>query len=221
MAAQSATLNGGWSDFRAVSGDGAAANVAATDLINILDTIEVPIVVLRRDLMIAGFNKAAADALRLSPSDIGRASRDISVLAGLPGLEEQCSQVIASGVESRTDFRDGDKWFVMRISPYTQGERRVSGAVLTFTNVTAFRACIDQVTYERECAKAILNTVADPIAVLNADQRIHSGNRAFYTLFLELASLRTKLKAILAGSRAFQPVEVDHVFPGEGQRTPH
>ena len=219
MTAQPATLNGAWTGFRAVSGDDAAANTAATDLINILDTIEVPIVVLRCDLMIAGFNKAAADVLHLLPSDIGRASRDISVLAGLPGLEEQCSQVIASGVESRADFRDGDKWFVVRICPYTQGERRVTGAVLTFTNVTAFRRCIDQVIYERECAKAILNTVADPIAVLDADQRIDSGNRAFYTLFLELASLRTKLKAMLAGSRAFQPVEVDHVFPGEGQRT--
>jgi two-component system CheB/CheR fusion protein len=219
MTVQPATLNGAWTGFRAVSGDDAAANTAATDLINILDTIEVPIVVLRCDLMIAGFNKAAADVLHLLPSDIGRASRDISLLAGLPGLEEQCSQVIASGVESRADFRDGDKWFVVRICPYTQGERRVTGAVLTFTNVTAFRRCIDQVIYERECAKAILNTVADPIAVLDADQRIDSGNRAFYTLFLELASLRTKLKAMLAGSRAFQPVEVDHVFPGEGQRT--
>lgn len=219
MTAQPATLNDGWAGFRAASVDDAAANAAATDLINILDTIEVPIVVLRRDLMIAGFNKAAADVLRLSPSDIGRASRDISALAGLPSLEEQCSQVIASGVESRADFRDGDKWFVMRISPCTQGECRVTGAVLTFTNVTAFRECIDQVIYERECAKAILNTVADPIVVLNADQRIDLGNRAFYTLFLELASLRTKLKAMLAGSRAFQPVEVDHVFPGEGKRT--
>jgi signal transduction histidine kinase len=219
MTAQSAALNGGWTDLRAASGDGAAANTAATDLINILDTIEVPIIVLRRDLMIAGFNKAAADVLRLSLSDIGRASRDISVLAGMPGLEQQCSQVIASGVESRADFRNGDKWFAMRISPYPQGEHRVTGAVLTFTNVTAFRECIDQVLYEREYAKAILNTVADPIAVLDADQRIHSGNRAFYTLFLELASLRTKLKAILAGSSAFQPVEVDHVFPGEGRRT--
>ena len=219
MTAQPATLNGAWTGFRAVSGDDAAANTAATDLINILDTIEVPIVVLRCDLMIAGFNKAAADVLHLLPSDIGRASRDISLLAGLPGLEEQCSQVIASGVESRADFHDGDKWFVVRICPYTQGDRRVTGAVLTFTNVTAFRRCIDQVIYERECAKAILNTVADPIAVLDADQRIDSGNRAFYTLFLELASLRTKLKAMLAGSRAFQPVEVDHVFPGEGQRT--
>ena len=170
MTDQPATLKGGWTGFLAVSGDDAAANTAATDLINILDTIEVPIVVLRRDLMIAGFNEAAAEVLRLSPYDIGRTSRDISVLAAVPGLEEQCGQVIASGVESRADFRYGDKWFVMRIFPYTQGECRVTGAVLTFTNVTAFRGCIDQVIYERECAKAILNTVADPIVVLNADQ---------------------------------------------------
>jgi signal transduction histidine kinase len=168
--------------------------------------------------MIAGFNKAAADVLRLSPSDIGRASRDIPVLAVLPGLEERCSQVIASGVESRSDFRDGDRCFVMGISPFKAGDRRVTGAVVTFTNVTAFRASVDQVIYERECAKAILNTIADPVVVLSADQRIQSGNRAFYALFLELASLRTKLKGMLAGSRAFQPVEVDHVIPGEGQR---
>jgi PAS domain S-box-containing protein len=214
MTAQPATLNGGWAGFRAVNGDEAAA----ADLINILDTVEVPIVVLRRDLMVAGFNTAAADVLRLSPSDIGRASGDIPVLAGLPRLEERCGQVIASGVESRTDFRDGDKCFVMGISPFKGGDRRVTGAVVTFTNVTAFRASVDQVIYERECAKAILNTVADPVVVLSADQRIQSGNRAFYALFLELASLRTKLKGMLAGSRAFQPVEVDHVIPGEGQR---
>jgi PAS domain S-box-containing protein len=219
MTVQPATLNGGWAGFRAASADAAAANAAAADLIDVLDTIEVPIVALRRDLMIAGFNKAAADMLFLSPSDIGRASRDVSVLAGLPSLEEQCNQVIASGVESRADFRDGDKWFVMRVSPCAQGECRATGVMLTFTNVTAFRECIDQAIYERECAKAILNTIADPAVVLNADLQIDSGNHAFYTLFLELASLRTKLKAMLAGSRAFQPIEVDHVFPGEGKRT--
>ncbi len=211
--------NDGWTGFQGVNGDDAAANPATTDAINILDTVDVPIVVLRRDLMLVCFNKAAAGVLRLSPSDMGRASREISVLAGLPRLEEQCGQVIASGVESRADFRDGDKWFVVRISPYTTGDRQVTGTVLTFTNVTAFRASIDQVIYERECTKAILNTVADPLVVLNADQRIQSGNRAFYTMFFQLASLRTQLKKLLAGGHGFQPVEVDHVFPGEGQRT--
>ncbi len=214
------------------------ANTDTTDLISILDAVDVPIVVVRRDCIVAYFNKAAAEALGLSPSDIGRASRDISAFAGLPRLEEQCSQVIDSGVASRADFLDGDKRFVVRISPYAKGDRQVTSTVLTFTNVTAFRASIDQAIYERECTKAILNTVAEPLVVLSADQRIQSGNRAFYTMFrvsrdetqgvpiyhlghgaFELATLRTQLKEMLADSHAFQPVEVDHNFPGEDQRT--
>ncbi len=238
MTAQPVTLNGGWTGFRAVNGNEAAANTLTTDLINILDTVEVPILVLQRDFVIAGFNKAAADVLGLSASDLGRAVRDIAALTGLPRLEERCSEVITGGVESRADFRDGDKWFVVRISPHTRGDRQVTGTVLTFTNVTAFRASMNQAIYERECTKAIFNTVADPLVVLNADQRIQSGNRAFYTLFgvsrdetqgvplyglgngaLELARLRKQLTKTLAGSHAFRSVEVDHVVTAKGQRT--
>jgi signal transduction histidine kinase len=217
MTAQCITRNDGWTDFHGGNGD-AAANAATTDLIDILDAVDVPIVVVRRDFMLAGFNKAAAAVLRLAPSDMGRATREISVLAGLPRLEEHCSQVIVSGLEFRVDFRDGDKRFVVRISPYTKRGRPVIATVLTFTNVTAFRASIDQTIYERECTKTVLNAVADPLVMLSADHRILSGNRAFYTMFFELPSLRTQLKGMLTGNHAFQPVEVDHVFPGEGQR---
>jgi PAS domain S-box-containing protein len=238
MTTQRVPLEGGWIGLQGGNRDDAATDTATTDLIGILDTVEVPIVVVRRDFMIACFNKAAADVLGFSPSDLGRASRDIPVLAGLPRLEEQCAQVIAGGVETRADFRDRDRWFVVRISPFEKSDRQVTGAVLTFTNVTAFRASIDQAIYERECTKAIVNTVADPLVVLSADQRIQSGNRAFYTMFgvsrdetqgvplyelgngaFEPAPLRTHLDAMLAGSHAFQPVEVDHVVTGKGQRT--
>jgi signal transduction histidine kinase len=218
MAVQPVAPAGGWIGFRAPNGDDADAGAAATDLTNILDAVEVPIVVLRGDFTIAGFNKATGDEFRLSASDIGRALREVSRLAGLPSLEEQCSEVMASGVEARADFRDADRWFVVRIAPYPNGERQVSGTVLTFTNVTAFRASIDQVIYERECTKAILNAVPDPLVVLSSDQRIQSGNRAFYSMFFELAALRTRLKGMLAGGPAFDPVEVDQVFPGEGRR---
>src|SRR5437870_7695446 len=210
----------------------------ASDLIDILDTIEVPVVAVRRDFLIACFNKAAADVLGLSASDVGRPCRTISVLAGLPRLEQQCSQVIADGVECRADFRDGDRWFVVRISPSTTGDRQISGTVLTFTNVTAFRASTDQAIYEREFTKSILNTVADPLVVVSPDLRIQSGNRAFYTTFgvsrdetqgvpldevgngaFALRTLRAQFEEMLAGSHVFQPVEVEHVFPGKGQRT--
>jgi PAS domain S-box-containing protein len=238
MRTQRVTLAGCWIGLQGVDGGNAAANTAAIDLINILDTVEAPIVVLRRDFMIACFNKAAADVLGLLPSDVGRRSRDISALARLPHLEEICSQVIASGVECRADFRDGSRWFVVRISSYTKSDRQVIGTVLTFTNVTAFRASINQAIYERECTKAILNTFTDPLVVLSADQRIQSANRAFYTMFgvsrdetqgvplhefgsgaFKVAPLRTQLTELLAGSHAFQPVEVDHIFAGKNQRT--
>ena len=238
MTTERVMLNDGWTCFQGANADDAAAYTATADLVSILNTVDAPIVVARRDSVIVFFNKAAADVLGLSPSDIGRPFCDVSVLAGLPRLEERCSQVAASGVDSRADFRERDRWFVVRISPYTNGDRQVTGTVLTFTNVTAFRASIDQAIYERECTKAILNTVGDPLVVLGADQRIQSGNRAFYSMFgvsrdetqgvplydlgggaFELALLRTQLEEMLAGSHAFQPVEADLVLPGKGPRT--
>jgi hypothetical protein len=110
------TLDDRWTGFQGVNGNDGAANTAATELINILDTVDVPIVVVRHDITIACFNRAA-DVLGLSPSDIGRACGDISVLAGAPRLQQQCRQVITGGAETRVDFRDRDKWFVVRISP--------------------------------------------------------------------------------------------------------
>jgi signal transduction histidine kinase len=182
MTAQPATFRGGWTGLQ-VDGDGACTKTATTDLINILDTIEVPIIAVQRDLTMAAFNQAAADVLGLSRSDIGRASRDVAVLAGWAGLEQCCIEVITSRADSRIDIRNEETWFDVRISPFTRGDDPVAGIVLTFTNVTAFRASIDQAIYERECTKAILNTVAEPLVVLSADQRIQSGNRSFYTMF--------------------------------------
>ena len=229
MTAPGAALNGGWSGFEGAQ--------TAPDLIGILDTVGIPVVVVRRDFSIACFNKAAAAVLGLSSTDLGRAARDIPVLAGVPQLRQRCQQVMTSEVETPVDVRDGSRRFVVRISPYRTGDRQVTGTVMTFANVTAFRASIDQAIYERECTKAILNTVAEPLVVLSADQRIQSGNRAFYTMFgvsrdgtqgvplselghgaFALAPLHQQLHAVLAGGQAFQPVEVDDVVTAQGHR---
>ena len=111
---------------RHVKSGSPAADIASSDLINIFDTVDVPIAVLRPDFTLVWFNKAA-NVLGFSPSDIGRTSRDLSALAGVPRLEEQCSRVIATGIESRTDFRHERKLFVIRISTYTRDDGQVSG----------------------------------------------------------------------------------------------
>ena len=49
MTTQRVTLNGGWMGRPGVPDHAAPVNGATTELVNILDTVEVPIVVLRRD----------------------------------------------------------------------------------------------------------------------------------------------------------------------------
>lgn len=111
-------FDAGLTVFQVAAGDTIAATATA-HVVSILDTIEVPIVLIGSDSQIAHFNKAAADVLGLSPSDIGRPAPDVSVLAGLPRLEERCRQIFANGMDFRADFRSGDKWFVVRMSPCT------------------------------------------------------------------------------------------------------
>jgi PAS domain S-box-containing protein len=238
MTVRPAALHGRWRGLDGLDSEDAAASTAATDLINILDAVEVPVVTVRHDLTVAGFNSAAADLLGVSTADIGRALSGISLLAGSSHLEQGCGEVITGGVDSRVDLRVGDKWILVRISAYTRSDWDIAGAVLTFTDVTAFRASIVDAVYERESTKTIINTVADPLVVLGADQRVQSGNRAFYTMFgvsrdetqgtalYELGNgafgagaVRRHFDEMLAGSQAPGPVEVDGVVTARGQRT--
>jgi PAS domain S-box-containing protein len=234
MAAQVASDHGR-TESQQQESETAKPDPAAFDPMGILDSVDVPIIVLGRNCSIVCFNRAAADVFRLEASDVGRPPDEARTLQGATQLREWCAQVTATGAALRHDFRHGDKSFVVRIAPHMQSNQD-AGAVLTFTNVTAFRASIDQAIYEREYTKAILNTVAEPLVVLSAEMGVQTGNRAFYAMFgvsrdqaqgrplaefgnKALASLRMRLEEMLTGGRAFETFEVEHVVPGAGPRT--
>ena len=127
---------------------------------------------------------------------------------------------------------------MLRIAPYAKRDNRLSGTVLTFVNVTALRASIDQAIYEREYTKAILNAGADPLVVVNHELRLQTANRAFYQMFgvprevmqnvsldslpnatFDLVLLRAQLQKMIAEGGEFQALEIEHNFPGIGPRT--
>ena len=160
----------------------AAGNPVGADLPGVLDSIEIPIVLVDRDCKVARFNRAAADVLGVVPSDLGRRPCSVQALADVPEIEQACTRVMADELPSRHELRNGDRWFLVRISPYAGADRQVSGAVLAFTNVTAFRASLDQAIYEREFTKTILNVI-DPLVVLGDGLQVQTANRAFYDWF--------------------------------------
>src|SRR5580658_5226576 len=200
-----------------------------------LDAVDVPIIVISRECKVARINRAAMTVFGLKVSDLGCALGN--TLAGVEALNRICTRVITDGAPHRIETRDGDRYFLLRIAPYTGSDRQILGAVLTFTNVTAFRASIEQAIYEREYTKAILNTVVDPVVVLDAKLQVQTANRAFYTVFgvsrdetrgisirklgnneWQTSEVWESVETTLSGPNEFQAVEIDREFPS-GRRT--
>lgn len=218
--------------------EAAHAESACPEIVAILDTIDVPIVVVGRDCTLVRFNRAATETLALAQADIGRRPSTIAALAYVKDVDKLCAQVISDDVPCRRDIRSGDRQFLLRVAPYAMGTGQPAAAVLTFTNVTAFRASIEQAIYEREYTKAILNTITSPLVVLDSDLRVQSGNRAFYSMFgvsreraqgVPLQSLGdddwktsllwAALNAIVSEGRDFRSLEIERDFPATGRRT--
>src|SRR5580658_9177467 len=163
------------------SGDSTTLDGTTTNEIAVLDAVDVPIIVISREYKVVRINRAAMTVFGLKVSDLGCPLGN--TLAGVEDLNRICTRVISDGAPHRIESRDGGRRFLLRIAPYTGSDRQILGAVLTFTNVTAFRASIEQAIYEREYTKGILNTAVDPVVVLDAKLQIQTANRAFYTIF--------------------------------------
>ena len=223
------------------AGDGTAPGDAILDGIvgndsGVLDAVDLPIILISRDCRIARINRAATTVLGLNAADVGRTLSD-----SLPGVEDisrLCARVMADGAPHRIETRHSDKSFLLRIAPYSGKDRRVLGSVLAFTNVTAFRASIDQAIYEREYTKAILNAVVDPLVVLDDKLRVQTANRAFYSLFgvsrdeTQSISIRelgndewatshawASVEASLSNHTQAQAIEIEGELPVIGRRT--
>ena len=149
----------------------------------LIDCIELPVLVVDRDLTLVSFNPAAAKLLTLSGSDHGRQLQSIQMLTRVKNLEDLCEHVIASGSSHRLQVADGaGSWFSLDIGCH-KANQGIKGAVLTLTNVTAFRESLERAIEEREYTKAVINTIADALVIVDADLRIQAANQAFYALF--------------------------------------
>jgi two-component system, chemotaxis family, CheB/CheR fusion protein len=96
----------------------------------------------------------------------------------------------------------------------------------------------DEVARARDYAEAIIETIAEPVLVLEADLRIARANRAFYQAFAttaeatigtklylvgngqwDIPALRTVLEEVLPEQTSVRDYEITHEFPRIGMRT--
>ena len=202
------------------------------DLKNLLDNINVGTIFLDQHLLIRRFTRDATQAYRLAATDLGRPLADIKSQLEGDDLLPRAQAVLDTLVpwEGELQSVSGTR-FLARIQPYRTLDNFIGGVVLTFTDISLrVEAIAAQVA--RELAEAIVDSVREPLLVLDGDLAVVSASRSFYQCFQlapeetlgrpidalgqgqwNIAALRERLEAILPGGEPFDDLLVDGDFP--------
>ena len=108
------------------------------DLRNLFDSTDVATVFLDRNMVIRSFTRAIGAIYNLIPSDHGRPLTDfVNTLnyTTLPG-DIRATLDTLRPTERRLAHTDGSSYYLLRILPYRESDDAVTGALVTFVDVT-------------------------------------------------------------------------------------
>ncbi len=206
------------------------------DLNNLVNSINLPVVMLSRDLRVRRYTPLAEKVLNLIPTDIGRPITDLKPNIDIPSLERLVAQSVDTMSLKELEVQDRHgHWYSLRIRPYKTVENVVEGAVLALMDIDALKMEVNEL---RVYAESIVETVRQPLIVLDSNLRVVTTNAAFYETFQvskeetegrfiyslgdgqwNIPALRERLERVLPTKTAFEGFEVKHKFPGIGERT--
>ena len=137
-----------------------------------------------RDLRIRRFTSPAERLLNLLATDIGRPIRDIRGNLDFPDLDRRIEAVIDTlAPEDHEVLDQSGHWYSVRIRPYITVENKIDGAVVALVDVDHVKRAVEQLKEARDRAKAIVETVWQPLVVLDPALRVMRANRAFLRMF--------------------------------------
>ena len=224
----------------------AELNRLNSDLVNLQTSTKLAVVLLGRDLIIRRFSPQAEKQFDLRATDVGRPISHIrhhlvfADDAGSPSdLEDLSAEVIDSVREQEHDVRDkGGRWYSLRVRPYMTLDNKVDGAVLVLVDIDAQKCAEQAVAAARDYAENTVETVREPLLVLDKELRVEGANRSFYRAFRvapsdtigrllydlgnrqwDIPRLRQLLGEVQAQSTNIDELQVEHDFEQLGRRT--
>ena len=137
-------------------------------------------VLLSPDLRLRRFTPAAAKLLNLLPTDVDRPLSDIRLeLRPARTSEAVILEAIetVTAVEREVQDRQGC-WYSLRIRPYKTRDNQIDGAVMVLVDIDALKRGAAEVAEARDFADAIVETVREPLLVLDAEPAGGAGRTA-------------------------------------------
>ena len=200
------------------------------DMTNLLGSVSIPILVVDTALRIRRITPTAQRSLNLKETDIGRPLSDFNLNIDVRGLDALIREAIEKPGAREREVQDRQgHWLLLQVRPYMTSERKIDGAVISLLDIDRLK--------RQELSEAIVQTVREPLLLLDGKLRVMRANQAFYRAFAvapeetesrliyelgegqwNIAALRKLLEEILPHNKWFQDYEVTHEFPSIGMR---
>ena len=207
------------------------------DMKNLLDNINIGTVFLDMQLHIKRITRDAMKIFRLVASDVGRPLSDIKSNIEDVDLISEARTVLDTLIPIEREVHIKGVSYLARIQPYRTLDNVIDGVVLTFTDISA-RVAEDAVANEqRELFEGIVNTVREPLIVLDGELRVITASRDFYRYFQtdeqatvgrlifqlgnnqwDIPLLRELLVDILPKNQVLENFHLEHDFPLIGHK---
>jgi two-component system CheB/CheR fusion protein len=214
-------------------------NVVNSDLVNLLNTVEIPIVFLDVERRIRRFTPQAQTIFNVLATDVGRPIDDIKPKVNVPTLDADIASCIADVAVRESQVQDqSGRWYRMQIRPYQNTEGKADGAILSLVDIDVLKRHLDRAEWSRDFALSVVDAVVVPLVVLDEELRVVSANQAFYRSFggghaearnqsffalsagsWDLPALRARLAAVFAKRAPFEGIEIEGDYPVAGRRT--
>jgi two-component system, chemotaxis family, CheB/CheR fusion protein len=208
------------------------------DLNNFLASTQIGTIFLDKGLIIRRFTPAVTSIIKLIHTDVGRPVSDISSNLEYDRLVEDLEEVLQTLVLREIEVQAKDsRWYLMRIRPYRTTENLIDGIVLSFVDITQQKDVQEALDDSRQYFESIVDTVRDPMLVLDDSLTVIYANRSFYGTFAvnpprtegkkiydlgnrqwDIPGLRELLEKILPEEKQIRDFEMEHDFETIGRR---
>ena len=213
--------------------------VVNTDLVNLLDAVEIPVVILDGGRRIRRYTSRAATSLGLLPVHVGRRIGEIDLPILAPDLERWIARSTQEAILVEAEVQDrSDRWHRLQIRPHRAADGRTDGAILSLVDIDDLRHQVVNARWARDYARNIVEAVQVPLVVLDAGLCVVSANAAYYRIFRETpgqtegqgffelgagewntTDLHGAVVAIRDAEGRFEGLEVERGSNGDGPRS--
>ena len=154
------------------------------DLKNLFNAANLPILMVDNNLRLRRFTPAAETFLNLLASDVGRTITDVRLTIDVPQFRQLLEKTINElSVSALTVLAANERWYTITIRPYRTVENRIEGAVISFADIDVMKRSLNEAQNSREYAQSILDTLWEPLIVLDSKMHVQRATPGFYRAF--------------------------------------